>query len=46
MWNLEVENRKIRSNDVIMRQLKRTVKCIEVSDAKPIDVNLKKISII
>jgi len=35
MWNLEVENRKIRSYDVIMRQLKRTVKCIEVSDAKP-----------
>lgn len=31
MWNLEVENRKIRSYDVIMRQLKRTVKCIEMS---------------
>lgn len=32
VWELDVENRKIRPTDVSMGQVKRLVKCIEVQD--------------
>lgn len=32
VWELDVENRKIRPVEVSMGQLKRAVKCIQVSD--------------
>lgn len=32
VWELDVENRKIRPYEVAMGQLKRAVKCIQVSD--------------
>ena len=31
VWELDVENRKIRAVEVSMGQLKRAVKCIQVS---------------
>lgn len=31
MWELDVENRKIRPTDVTMGQVKRTITCLEVS---------------
>ena len=31
VWDLDLENRKIRPQEVSMGQLKRTVKCIQVS---------------
>ena len=33
VWELDIDNRKIRPTEVGMGQLKRTVKCIQVGDA-------------
>ena len=42
VWELDVENRKIRPTEVGMGQLKRIVKCIQVSDANcfPVDKSM------